>query len=398
MKNRILSFLFIFLWALTVGLPAFAGDLVVTRYFSGLWDQTKHESQGIVLQIIDQEDLDGDPKAVAYWFTYGDDLQTAWYVAIGEVEGDQVLMDLFVAYNVGFLEDDSLEMNPVEAVGTLNLTFKNCNKGMAEYFFENTDMGGEFEISRLASIYNSRCSGGISDNTPSDAKPVMLEVELLPPSDDMTGKGKAKFWERTDRMDFHVSAEEIPDGEYDIRYCDEVYGPLTVVGGEGATQFRSPEAIGQILLIEDPRDCRIEITQGEDPYTVYLTSGENVLGEKEKGPGDKVDKTKVELELVNTGVEGYESAEGEVEYEVDEDETEFEVEVKGLDIGTYGFFVAGTWYGDLVVAVDGEKTKLKFSDPQKTGEEMLNFVPWDAMIEVRNDSNVPILEGAFPSP
>ena len=389
MKIRILSVLLIFLWAITVGLPAFAGDLVVTRYFSGLWDQTKHQSQGIVLQIIDQEDQDGDPKAVAYWFTYGDDLQTAWYMAIGEVEGDQVLMDLFTAYNVGFLEDDSFGFSPVEAVGTLKLTFKNCNKGVASYYFENTGQEDEFEISRLASIYNSRCSGGISDNTPGDAKPVMLEVALLPPSDDMVGKGKAKFWERADRMDFHVSAEDIPDGDYDVRYCDVIAGPLTVEDGEGAIQFRSPEAVGQILLIEDPRDCMIEITQGESAeIMVYLTSGEKVLGEKETGPKDKADKTKVELELVNTGVEGYEDAEGKVEYEVEEDGSEFEVEIEDVPAGTYLLIIDTFERGQFDVNNSG-KGKLKFSDPE--------FDVWNATIEVTLDDKATIiLELLFP--
>ena len=58
----------------------------MTRYFSGLWDQPRQESQGIILQIIDQED--DTRKAVAYWFTYGDDLHTAWYMGLGEVVGD----------------------------------------------------------------------------------------------------------------------------------------------------------------------------------------------------------------------------------------------------------------------------------------------------------------------
>ena len=68
-------------WA-AVPVPAAAGDLVVTRYFSGLWDQPKQESQGIVLNIIDREE-DGKKKAVAYWFTYGEDQATAWHMGIG---------------------------------------------------------------------------------------------------------------------------------------------------------------------------------------------------------------------------------------------------------------------------------------------------------------------------
>jgi len=392
MKIRILSVFFIFLWSMTVGLPAFAGDLVVTRYFSGLWDQTHHESQGIVLQIIDQEE-DGNPKAVAYWFTYGDDLETAWYMAIGHVDGDQVLMELYSASGAGFMQADSDDINPVMAEGTLILTFKNCNKGTASYTMG--DDGGEFDISRLASLYNSRCSGGISDNTPGDAKPLILDVELLPPGDGEIGKGKARFWQRSDRMDLHVSAEGIPDGVYDIEYCGEVHGPLTITEGEGATQFRSPEAESKILLTVDPRGCQFNIQQGVDPVTVFLTSGENVLSEKEKGPKDKGEMMKISLELENTGV--LEGADGEVEYEVKMNETEFEVEIEGVPAGFYGFFVGGVQHGSIEVLIDGEKSKLKFSNPQKDDREPLTFVPWDQIIEVRDGDNNIILDVTFPS-
>jgi hypothetical protein len=390
MKSRLFLSIILTVCASFSLTSAFAGDLVVTRYFSGLWEQPHHESQGIMLQIIDQEDQDGDPKAVAYWFTYGDDQETAWYMAIGEVEGDRVLMDLYTSSGAGFLQADSESLNPVEVTGELNLWFHNCNKGMAQFVMG--DIEGEFEIKRLASLYNSRCSGGLSDNTPGDAKPLMLEVELLPPADGMNGKGKARFWERPDRMDFHVSAEDIADGDYLIFACDTELGPLTVFEGEGATQFRSPEMEGKLNLVFDPRECPIEIRQAG---SVYLTSGEDVLAEKKKGPKDKGDKMKVSIELESTGqIDG---AEGEVEYEVKMNETEFEVEIKGVPMGSYGFFVAGEQEGSLDVLVDFEKTKLKFSDPQKDDREFLDFEPWDKIIEVRDAANVAILEVTFPS-
>ena len=84
-NTRFFFSLIILSWAMLMTVPALADELVVTRYFSGLWDQPKQESQGIVLQIIDQEE-DGKKKAVAYWFTYGDDLNTAWFMAIGHVQ------------------------------------------------------------------------------------------------------------------------------------------------------------------------------------------------------------------------------------------------------------------------------------------------------------------------
>jgi len=370
---------------------AAAGDLTVTRYFSGLWDQTHQESQGIVLQVIDQEEA-GNPKAVAYWFTYGDDLATAWYMGIGHVEGDQVLMELYSSGGVAFMEEDQVEVNPVETIGTLSLTFKNCNKGSAAY-----TMGedfGTFDISRLAGLYNGRCTGGISDNTPSNAKPLMLEVALLPPGEGMEGKGKARFWQRADRSDFHVSAEDLVDGDYEIHVCGMNEGVLSILEGEGATHFRSPETEGKLLLDFVPTGCLIEVRQAG---AVFLTSGDAVLAEKEKGPKDKADKLKIQVEMENTGAAGFELAEGELEYEVKVNQTEFDVEIKGVMAGSYGFFVGGTQYGTIEVLEDGEKSKLKFSDSGDEDKELLTFEPWDQIIEVRDDGNEAILLAAFPS-
>jgi hypothetical protein len=390
MKNRLLFSIFSLFLTVTASIPAFAGDLVVTRYFSGLWEQPQHESQGLVLQIIDQEDDEGDPKAVAYWFTYGDDQQSAWYIAIGEVEGNQVVLDLYATYGVDFLQPASEEFDPVERIGMLTLTFMNCNKGTATYALD-ADGGSEetFEIRRLAALYNSRCSGGISDNTPAGAKPLMLEVGLLPLTEGDDGKGKAKFWERSDRSDFHVSVDYLPDGLYDVMYCEVLYEEvLEVEEGEGAVQFRSPEADGKMLLVEDPRDCTIDVLQGD---MIILTSGENVLAEKETGPkddGDDSDRTKVEIELESTGV--IDGARGEAEYEVNGDESEFSIQIQNVPAGDYTLLVDDDNRGVLSVNNDGQKTKLKLSDPEPA--------PWGALIEITlgdSDGDV-ILWAQFP--
>lgn len=388
--------------ALTATSPAFAGELTVTRYFSGLWDQPRQESQGIVLTIIDQEE-NGNPKAVAYWFTYGDDLETAWYIAIGHVEGDQVIMTLYSAAGVAFMEDDDPDVSPADVAGDLVLTFRNCNHGTASYEFTeggSEPPSGEFEIKRLAGLYNSRCSGGISDNTPGHAKPLMLEVMLFPPLEEDMGEGKAKFWERSDRSDFIVSADDISDGEYRIFVCGEDEGPLVVSGGEGSTHFRSSqdddddeadEDDNKILLTFDPRDCPVDVRMGE---TITLTSGENVLTAKQPGNGkDKPLKEKTKVDLENTGI--IPDAEGEVEYETHMDSQELEVEIEDVPAGGYGFYVGGDFQGEITVSEDDGKGKLKFSDPVKDGQELLDFVPWGMLMEVRQGDTT-ILQADFP--
>ena len=394
-RRRLVAFL-LACCTLSAWAPAFAGDLVVTRYFSGLWDQTNQENQGIVLQIVDT-----DPevkKAVGYWFTYGDDLESAWFIGIGEVEGSLVVLDLYSVSGIAFMEDDHPEIDNVESVGSLILAFKNCNHGTATWELAEVG-GGEFDIHKLAGLYNSRCSGGISDDTPSNAKPLQLEVALEPARDGIDGKGKAKFWERVDRSDFHVSAEDIPDGEYAIQVCADSVGVLTVAGGEGQTEFRSPEADGKELLTFDPRDCPIELRDGAG---AVLTSGDHVLAPKGnngngngggQGNGNGVDEVSVALEA--TGL--IEGAEGVAEYRDKNNSTEFEVEIEDVPAGTYVLDVDGIERGSFEVAADDDspKGRLRFSDPQKGDRLLLDFDPLGKLVEVRNGDGV-VLEVFFP--
>lgn len=408
---RILFTLTVFGWAIATTFTASARDVVVTRYFSGLWDQPKQEAQGIMLQIIDQEE-DGKKKAVAYWFTYGDDMNTAWYMAIGHVEGDEVVMKLYDSAGVEFMEEDAPGNDSVYSIGDLVLWFHNCNKGTASYDTEDAIGSGEFEIKRLAGLYNSRCSGGISDDTPSNAKPVMLQVDLEPARDGITGDGKARFWERVDRSDFHVSAEGIDDGEYDILVCADTrpdsnpVGTLSVVSGEGSAKFRSPDTEDTENLNFDPRKCLIEIHDG---IGAVLTSGDDVLEPRGKNSDDDEDedgddgdnghgRSEIEVDLNNLGV--YPEGEGEAAYEEKNSSVEFEVEIEDVPAGSYTLYVDGTPRGSIVVAADDDdddelKGKLRFSNPQKEERELLDFVVKGKLIEVYEDS-VLIFDVFFP--
>ncbi len=369
----------------------FSSNLLITRHFSGVWDMPDHESQGIVLQIGEQE---GDVKVgVAYWFTYGEDLQTTWYLGVGPVHGHEINMKLYTAFNVEFMGDNVEGDANVEEVGTLDLVFRNCNQGRAIYKTEDDVIGsGEFRIKRIISIYRSRCSGGISDDTPSDARPLQLEVRLHSARDDISGHGKAKFWERADRSDFKVEAEGVPDGFYLLEVCSEVQGEMLVAGGEGELEYRSPESDAKPLLSFDPRDCLIELLDGDG---VALTSGDAVLSAK--GPGDQHenDRLVIKVDMHSTGeING---AEGELEFEVHGDEREFEVEVSHVPTGIYSVWVGDTKVGDLEVVEMEDKTKgkLKFTDPQKAETLLLDFDPRGEIIEVMAGDTV-ILDALFP--
>lgn len=390
---------------LFTGTSAFAGNPLITASFTGIWDQPEQESQGLIIQIGESND---EKVGIAYWFTYGEDLQTTWYLGVGPVDGNEIHMKLYTAFDVAFM-GENLEGNAnVEEVGNLHLVFKNCNHGIATYSsfeeFEDTIGSGEFPIKRINSIYRQRCSGGISDDTPSGGKPLQLEVRLYPALDGESGEGKAKFWERSDRSDFKVEAEDIPDGTYTLEICGAHEDPLIeavqfemlVADGEGELEFRSPEIDDKLNLNFDPRGCKIELLDGE---TVVLTSGDDLLSEKEPGKKDDEDDDEgieIEADLTSTGV--IDGAKGEAEYEADTDESEFSIKIKNVPAGFYAVWVGGVDVGEIEVVEDDGK--LKFTDPQKTGTSDLNFDPRGELIEVRQDDDANgdpvILEVLFP--
>ena len=388
-----LSLILIFLSSSSV----FASNLLITRHFSGVWDQPEQESQGLILQIGEQ---DGDKKVgIAYWFTYGEDLQTTWYLAVGPIDGNQINMKLYTAFDIAFMEDDVEGNANVEQVGTLDLAFKNCNHGVATYETPEDVIGsGEFPIKRINSIYRTRCSGGISDDTPSDSKPLKLEVSLYPAVEGGSGEGEAKFWERTDRSDFIVEVEDIPDGEgpYILKVCSEEKGEMTIAGGEGELVFRSPESEGISLLDFDPRPCVIEIFDGEN---LLLTSGDARLGEKTHGPDDGEDQAadlELEVDFESTGIIA--GAKGEAEYEIWADETEFSVKIKDVPVGFYTVVVGGSEVGEIEVMEHKNRLegRIKFTDPQKEDSLELDFDPRGQDIQVLQAHDQVILQVSFP--
>lgn len=382
--------------SLFLSASVFADEVLVTRYFSGAWDQPEQESQGFILHIAERP---GDTKlGIVHWFTYGDDMQTSWYVARGPVNGNEINMRLFTAFDIAFMEDDVEGNANVAEIGTLDIAFKNCNHGTAYYDTPEEYLGsGEFPIARITRIFRSDCSGGISDDTPPGAKPLQLEVRLYPPGDGGSGEGKAMFWERTDRSDFKVAVEELVDGLFTLQVCAADVGELEVAGGEGELVFRSPENEGAQLLSFDPRGCLIELV---DAGGVVLTSGDAVLAEKQKGakddPDDEDEAIEIEIDLVDTGV--IEGAKGEAELEIWAEETEFSIKIKDVPAGFYAVLVSDVQVGEIEVVEDEGKFegKIKFTDPLEEGALELTFDPRGQQIDILQADLQVILQVLFP--
>lgn len=412
--NRVIGLSFIFSFFLSTSV--FAGDPLITASFSGIWDQPEQESQGIILQIGEQLDEEGLEKKVgiAYWFTYGPDLQTSWYLGIGDITGHEIAMVLYTASDIGFMAENLEGDDGVVPVGYMLLNFKNCNHGIATYEFTEGDLmldSGEFPIQRISSIYRQRCSGGISDDTPADGKPIQMEVRLVPVVEGGEGEGKAKLWERADRSDFKVEVEEIPDGTYIVQICGDQEDPLVemvqfdivVIDGEGELEFRSPEIDDKLNLNFDPRGCKIDVLDGD---LVVLTSGDRFLSEEKSGQSDNgddddgVEGIELEADFTSTGL--IEGARGEAEFEIESDTSEFSVKIKDVPAGFYALHIDGTNHGDIEVVEDDGKNegKLKLTNPQKEGTLELLVDPRGQLIEVRQNAveDAPvILEVLFPS-
>ena len=401
----------ILIFSVFISASAVAGDPLITASFSGIWDQPEQESQGIILQIGEQGE--DEKVGIAYWFTYGPDLKSAWYLGVGPVTGNQIDMVLYTASDIGFMAENLEGDLGVVPVGSLNLVFRNCNKGTANYVFNTVEgdlvietESGEFPIKRISSIYRQRCSGGISDDTPKGGKPLRMDVRLFPVAEDGVGEGKAMFWQRTDRSDFKVEVEGVPaSDDYRVRICADnanlevpvMQFDMVVTDGEGELEFRSPGIADEPNLIFDPRGCKIELLDDGD---VVLTTGEEVLSEKMPGkPNGGNEGLNLEADMTNTGV--IEGATGEAEYKAKPNELEFSVKIKRVPVGIYAIDVGSLTEGEIeIVEVDGEfYGKVKFTDPQKEDTLELDFNPLGQVIEVRQigvENPQVILDVLFP--
>ncbi len=372
---------------------ALAEDVVVTRAFTGAWLQPEHESQGINLTIVESN---GVATATVYWYTYGADRRSAWFLGVGPVVGDRVEVLLFEGSDIGFLEDDSPGDDRVTEVGSMEIEFSSCNAGVASFETDLVEIGsGSFPIERATTLLNTECSGGISDDTPADIVPIEQRIALVAARTGITGSGHADFEQRADRTEFSVEAEDIADGNYRILVGGVDRGELVVALGVGETEFRSPTEAGKILLTFDPRGQLIEV---HDSQGAVLTSGDGVIDD---GDGDSVDldfgTVELELELTNSGV--YAAGSGSARLEPREDRTDFRVEIEDVPVGSYALLVGGEAVGTIEVrelmdgSVEGE---LEFRNPVEPGKLLLDFDPRGKTIEVLEGTTT-LFTGAFPS-
>lgn len=408
---------------LLVPLATIADDVIVTRHHTGLWDQPLHENQGINLQIVHQSS--GEKVGVAYWFTYGSDNRSAWFVGIGPVVGNRVEMILYEAQDVGFLQPNDPQGDPVTDVGTMVIEFSSCNEGEVSFSTSVPEVGsGQFPVERLTDLHNTQCSGGVSDDTPQHVMLTEQRIGLSPARMGINGSGHADFEERPDRTEFSVEAEDLANGSYRIVVGGLDRGELVIAAGIGETEFRSPVEPGKILLTFDPRGLVVEIHDGQG---AVLSSGDNVFtgggsggggctmncgggddgggdggggddgGGDDGGGGIEFGIVDIEVDLTNTGT--YPAASGDAKLEGRVDRAEFSVEIEDVPVGSYDLRVGGAVVGTIQAVLDPDNTvrgELEFRDPVEPGKILLDFDPRGQQIDVLEGGTV-ILETLFPT-
>lgn len=389
------TLIFLLLLNFLFPLPVLADDVMVTRHFTGLWDQPEHESQGINLQIIEQPN--GDKIGVAYWFTYDDDMDSAWFLALGPVSGNRIEMVLYEGQGIGFLESNAEGNDRVVEVGSLEMEFSSCTDGIATFSTTLPNVGsGTFPVERFTDLFNTSCSGGISDDTPSDIPFTEQRISLSPAREGLLASGHADFKERPDRTEFSVEVEDMADGSYRIIVGGVDRGELVVSMGIGETEFRSPAEEGKVLLTFDPRGQQVEV---HDVQGVVLTSGDSVFSGGDDNGGDDQDfgSTEIEVELDNMGV--YPAGSGDARLRPRSDRTDFSVEIEDVPVGNYGLQVGGQSVGTINVTVHADGSiegEIEFRDPVEPGKQLLDFDPRGQRIQVLDGTTV-IFDTVFPS-
>ena len=397
------------------------GNMIVTRNFTGIWDQVDHESQGIALQVVDQ--LDDSRRAVGYWYTYGADRKTAWFMGIGELVDDRIEFELFDSTDVGFLQGDEPGDESVHRIGTMTIDFDSCEMATVSYDTAHEEVGsGSFEIERILEIMNTHCTGGISDDMHADGWFGEQRIELSSAREGLNGSGYARYEDYPAHMEFEIELEDMPDGMYRLYVGGKDRGEVEVMEGRGVIRFASPSEDGRWLLNFDPRGVQIEVhdSQGvvlstferrferddhqhqggghgggsHDDHAYDCDSGH--MGGGMRDCVDDGDFVEVEAELVNTGV--FADAKGEAEWDMTSVRVRFSVEIENVPAGYYPLHVGGNEVG-IIEAFEmhygGVYGRITFRDPAISGREHLDFEPRGQAIKVMQ-GEVVILEVDFP--
>jgi hypothetical protein len=375
-----------------------AGAVSITREFTASWYDPAHSGHGFNFEVIGS----GNTKTMlAYWYTYDAQGKPSWMFATGPVVGDEAQLTGYATLGGAFGNGFDPRNIQVQPWGTLNVSFQNCNQGLVQFNPVDPALAdGSMPITRLTSLYNSTCSGGVSGDTNSATLAGEIAQFMTNTGAVAAAQAKLRFEERADRTEFKAEAEDLPIGAYVLRVDGSERGTINVVAVTGGTQgeieFRSPVEPGKVLLDFDPRGKAVEISQGG---TVFFRS---TFGSTSTAPpatgGGNAPPFGNALYTMTVEPSGNDGPELSAELEQRSDRVEFKVEAEDTPVGNYEVRVGGTPRGTLqVVAVPGGTNgELEFRNPVEAGKVLLDFDPRGQLIEIVSGGAV-TLSGMFPN-
>ncbi len=380
-------------------LPATADAASITREFTAAWYDPSRSGHGLGLEVIDSQ---GSKQAVAYWFTYDTDGKQLWLYGTGPVNGDSVSMTVYKtrggAYDGNFNPSQVVQ----ESWGTVELSFADCNSGQLRYTPNDpAATAGTMPLSRLTRMFNSTCTGGVSDDFPTGSTGTDLVTFLSNVGPYGAASAKAKYEQRPDRTEFSVELEDLPTGSYALRVNGVARGTISVVsvgsGTRGELEFRSPVEPGKVLLDFDPRNAVIEV--GDTSGVLFEGMFGSGAGQPGTPPptGGVVPTGNARYDLVVEPA-GSDGPELHAKLEQRSDRVDFSVELEDVPVGSYQLQIAGINRGTLtVVVVDGgTEGELEFRDPVEPGKQLLDFDPRGQSVMAIGASGSSI-GGTFPS-
>ncbi len=357
-----------------------ASALQVTGSFSGWWDQPEQQNHGVIISVTNTNE---GKQAAIFWAVFDNAGQADWFFAQGPTDGNQILAQLYQVQGPIFLGAQGPGSAQVEEIGTLTVTFDDCNNGNASFITGPTSIGsGSFPIARLTQQVGSDCTGGLIDDISRSAATGSVQFALLSTTA-ASASGSVVYDQRVDRVQLTVSVSGLPAGDHQLRVNGRSEGTLSVSAqGSASSSFRSPVLTTEALLDFNPLGSLFEVLRNGE-VVLAATAPATLLGNGggQEGP-PPFGSSERKIDLINTGV--YPQGSGDAEIKQFASVVEFDVDIEDVPVGPYLLRVGGVDRGTLQVAPnDGRnEAELEFRFPVTPGKLLLDFNPLGQRIEV----------------
>ena len=114
------------------------------------WYDPDHDGEGFIIEIL------ADNRAVLYWFTYDDEGNQDWYIAVGEVRGNRLIFTELLRFSGGVFgpafDPDLVEF---EVVGSARFIWSGCDEGLMDWHIGNRK--GRQRLNRITRIMGLDC-------------------------------------------------------------------------------------------------------------------------------------------------------------------------------------------------------------------------------------------------